>query len=115
MLEQEIEQLEMSMQDAKNNIKLLDAMERLQKNRDFKLLVESEYFEKEAARAVGMKSSPNFQEDREQKLVDNVIIGIGQLQQFFNKIFQVGMMSKRSLEEYEDEHQRLLAEGADDE
>lgn len=114
MNDSRIEEIELSIEDAKKNIRLLEALSRLQNNKDFQLLIEDEFFVQGAARAVSMKSSPNFQEPHQQRVVDNVIVGIGQLQQFFNKVYQIGQMSRRSLEEYEEEHQRLLA-GGDDE
>ena len=56
----ELQQLEANIKDAQHVIKLKKALDNLNKNTDFKLLINEEYFVKEASRLVLMKSAMNI-------------------------------------------------------
>lgn len=108
---QQIEQIELSMEHAKENISKMESLLTLTKNKDFQRIIEEGYFEKEASRAVLLKADPNMQDDESQKALSNQIIAIGYLRQYFTTIMQVGRMSENALEADEQTHAELLAEG----
>jgi uncharacterized FAD-dependent dehydrogenase len=88
---------ERAIEDAREDVALADALQRLHENKDFKKIVLTDYFEKNAQRAVMMKSDPTQQSPEKQKDIDNVIVGIGQLGMYFHKIFVFGERSANGL------------------
>lgn len=59
------------------------ALDRLRANRDFKLIIQSGYIEKEAIRLVQAKANPDLQTPEMQASIDNQINAIGTLSQYF--------------------------------
>ena len=57
-----------------------------------------------------MKSASGHEGEKEQKNLDNVLIGIGQLGQYFHKIFTFGEGAARAMEEHKNTREELLAE-----
>ena len=110
--QQQIEQLEISMDGAKENIAKMKSLLNLTKNEDFKKVIEEGYFEKEASRTVLLLADPNMQGEEEQKALQNQITAIGHLRQYFTGIMQIGRMSENALSADEATHAELLAEGA---
>lgn len=92
------QQIEISMEDAKENVALAEALERLHQNADFKKIIVDGYFEKEASRAVLLRGDPAMVGEKEQAQVNNIITSIGGLYNFFHKVFRMGEMSAQSLE-----------------
>jgi hypothetical protein len=103
-------QVEVTIEECEEQIAQADALERLHKNADFKKLILDEYFEKNAIRTVMMKSAAGHAGEKEQKDLDNVLIGIGQLGQYFNKIFVFGEGAARALGDHKNTREELLAE-----
>jgi hypothetical protein len=113
--EQQLQQVELTIQQAKEYISDADALHRLHENEDFKQVILHEYFEAESKRAVLLKSDPQMQSDDGQKQVDNVILGIGGLYAFFNKIFQYGNQAHRTLTADQQTQEEILQEQLDEE
>ena len=107
--ESQVREVEVVIEGLKKDVQLLGALERLENNKDFQLLIGSEYFKDEAARAVMSKSHPGQQSPEAQQSIEKVIIGIGQLQQFLMKVRTIGTKAKENLDEYQDYHARLLS------
>lgn len=112
---QEVKQIEISMETAKANIESMEALLRLTKNKDFKKLVEVGYFEKEASRTVLMLADPSTDviiagQPSIKEGLEKQIIAIGQLRQYFVRIMQKGRMSERSLVNDQETHAELLKE-----
>ena len=82
--ERELQELDDNMQDAKHFIDIKDSTLKLFKNKEFKKVVLEYYFKEEAARLVMAKAS-NLNEDQ-QKLINNMIYGIGALSNFFDAV-----------------------------
>ena len=80
---QQIEQIELSIENAKKRIDDAAALDRLYKSPDFKQIFLDGYFRDEASRTVLLKADPNMQGKREQKDCNNVILAIGMLRQYF--------------------------------
>jgi len=109
-LEQQMHQVEVTIEECEEQIAQAEALERLHKNTDFKKIILTDYFEKNAIRTVMMKSAAGHEGEKEQKNLDNVLIGIGQLGQYFHKIFAFGEGAARAMEEHKNTREELLAE-----
>ena len=108
--EAQLQQIEISLEDAQSNVALAEKLNRLHKNKDFQDLIIEGYFKDEASRAVLLKSDPEMCEDREQKQIGDIITSIGGLRQYFHKVFRLGQMSEQSMEADKQTRQDLLAE-----
>ena len=109
-----LEQIEISDNQAKEMIFKMESLLKLTKNRDFKKVIEEGYFEKEASRAVLLKADPNMQDAEAQKSLDNQIIAIGYLRQYFTTIMQLGRMAEQEVKANESTREEILAEQLDD-
>jgi len=109
--EQQLHQVEISLQNATKAIELGDALERLHKNSDFKKVILEDFFKEEASRAVMLKSDSNMLGEEQQITVDNIITSIGGLYQYFAKIYRIADMSIRALEANQQTREELLKEG----
>ena len=108
--EQQMQQIELTISEAEEQVELAEALQRLHKNKDFKKIILDGYFEKTAQRAVMAKSDVNTQTVEAQKGWDNVIIGVGQLGQYFHKIFVFGENAANALDADKNTREELLAE-----
>ena len=106
--EEQLEELDNNMQEAKHFIDIKDSTIKLFKNREFKKVVLDYYFKEEAARLVMAKSSA-LSEDQK-KLIDNMIYGIGALSNFFDSVHQRGIQAEQALQEDEDAKTEILQE-----
>ena len=106
--EEELNQLDANIAEAKHYIDIKKSVERLFKNRDFKKVILEYYFKEEAARLVMAKSS-NLNEEQK-KLIDCMIYGIGALSNFFDSVHQRGMQAEEALREDEDARTAILQE-----
>lgn len=95
----QVKEIEIDIEHAKEMIKLEEAMLRLKKNKDFELLILEEYFKNEAVRYVEALSSPNLQAEKYQEAIHKAMRGIGELKQFFNKISHNADMARSAIEE----------------
>lgn len=107
----DLQMIEVSIDEARKAIEKRDALLRLLKNRDFKKLVLTEYFENEPKRLATLVAHPNFQSDEQQKSVMEDLRSIGTLQQFFNMLRVQGDMNERAIKDHEEEREALLQEG----
>lgn len=110
--EAQIEQIEINMERAEGNVSVYKALQRLTDNKDFKRIVLEGYFKDEASRVVLLKADPSVQDMEQQISLDNQIIAIGQLRQYFHTITQIGRMSEHAIVEDSKTHEELLEEGA---
>lgn len=111
--EQQIEQLEMTMDQAKQYIERAEALIRLSKDKDFKLIITDGYFLKEASRLVLSKATPDMMEKEViQKDMDNSIIAIGYLKRHFNSIIAMANVSRKALLDAEETREEILKEAA---
>lgn len=108
--EQQIQQVELSLEEAKSRIADAAALDRLYKNADFKHVFLDGYFMKEASRTVLLKADPNMQTKVEQRDCENIITGIGMLRQYFAKVFALGTMAEQAMDADQKTHQELLEE-----
>jgi hypothetical protein len=111
-MDQELAQVEVSIEQAKTNIERSAALDRLKENKDFKEIILEGYFEREASRLVLLKADPNVQEEKEQAQIQKMIDSIGYLRQYLNMIYQFGSMAENALEQHEKTREDILAEAS---
>ena len=109
-IEHQMREVEVTIEQCEEQIEAAEALERLHSNADFKKLILEDYFEKNALRTVMMKSAGGHEGEREQKNLDNVLMGISQLGAYFHKIFSFGEAASRAMEEHKATREELLAE-----
>ena len=106
----ELEQINLTIEEAEKQIAKMDALDRLRENKDFQLLIENGYFKDEASRLVLLKADPNFQKEEDQIASDKMIIAIGYFRQYLRTIYQLGSIAKRSLDDYRDTRNEIMTE-----
>lgn len=109
-MDTEIEQIEMSIQQAKEAKDMMEAVMRLSDNKDFKKVIHDDYFEKYAARLVLLKSDPSMQDERQQRDVDNSIIAVGYFRQYLSSLIQLGRQAEREILDAEQAKEEIMAE-----
>lgn len=92
-----------------------DALTRLHKNKDFKMVITDAFFQDESKRAVLLRSDHEMQTPEKLAQVDNIITSIGGLFAFFNKVYTMGNMAKQSMAADQETRGELLAEQLDEE
>jgi len=106
--EEELNQLDANIAEAKHFIDIKKSVEKLHKNRDFKKVILDYYFKEEAARLVMAKSS-NLSEEQK-KLIDNMMYGVGALSNFFDSVLQRGVQAEQALRDDEEAKTAILQE-----
>ena len=106
--EEQLQELEDNMNDAKHFIDIKDSTIKLFKNREFKKVVLDYYFKEEAARLVMAKASSLNEE--QQKMIDNMIYGIGALSNFFDSVLTRGTQAEQAYRDDEDAITQILQE-----
>jgi len=108
--EQELEQIEISLEMAKEKVELGEALERLQSNVDFKKVFTESYLDKYAIRLVNLKSSIRMQDDANQKYIEGQLIAIGQLNQYMAHVRSEAISAKASINADENTREEILQE-----
>lgn len=103
----DIEQIELSIEDAKELIKRKDMALKLASNREFKKLVLDGYFVDEAARLVAV-SGDYLQKDYRDEIFD-AIKAISHFKQFMQNIVKTGEIAERELRDQEEVLDELRA------
>ena len=109
--EQDIENIEISITQAK---KILDKMKYLQsltKHPAFENVILKGYFEEEASRLVLLKADPSMQTAEGQEAITKAIDAIGHFRQYLHTVMQFGRMAEKDLEEQEGTLEELHNEG----
>lgn len=93
-------EIQVTIDQAREQIALGEAFDRLHKNKDFQKIIKSEFLEKEPARLTFLLSDPSQQSDEARQGIFHALQGVSQLHGFFRKIEQATMVAKRTLEEH---------------
>lgn len=104
----DLEQIELSINEAKEIINRKEMLDRLTNNKDFRALIIDGYFTKEAARLVQNKPYAHNSEMKED--IEANIDAIGFFRMYLNGIDQMGITALRSLEADEATREEILAE-----
>lgn len=109
-LAQDIEEIEVDIDIAKEHIALGDALVRLKKNPDFKKIFEEYYMVQEPARVVQAMADPNMQTESFQRGFHNIIRSVGNFGQFMTNILVTADRAEKLLEYAEEQRLEMLRE-----
>jgi len=111
MSDNQISEIEVTIEQAKAQIEKMEALGRLANNEDFKLVIDDGYFLKEASNLVLLLAAPGFASEEEQNRLNKNITAIGFLRQYFSGIMQIGAQAQKSVIDDENTRSELLEEG----
>jgi hypothetical protein len=109
-VENQIHQVERSVEEAKAFIAKSDALARLEKNEDFKFLVIEGILKDDAVRVVMALASPNAQSEEVQGQFKRRQAMIGELYNYLHYVHVEGDQARTGMAEYENTREELLAE-----
>jgi hypothetical protein len=109
-MNEQIENLEVSINEAKKYVDKMHSVLALTKNRDFVDVIERGYFENEASRLVLLKADPSMQKPEDQAAILKSIDAIGYFRQYLRTTIQMGRMMEKSMQEDQATREELLAE-----
>lgn len=105
-----LEQIEISLEKAREKVEMAETLKRLSTNNDFKSIFVDNYFKDYAIKLVELKANPGMQSEPNQKYIDNQINAIGYIKHFMNSIYTEGYNAARSIEADEAEREVILQE-----
>jgi len=95
-----VEQVRVTEEQAKYHIDLMESLEKLYNNKDFKNVFLDGYFKEEASRLVLLRADHNIQQDEKTVCsIDNKITGIGELRQYLLTVFARGRQMRDAITE----------------
>jgi len=98
--EEAAEEVRITEEQAKYHIEMMESLERLYNNKDFKKVFMDGYFKEEASRLVLLRADHNIQqEEKTVQSIDDKIIGIGELRQFMLTVFARGRQMREAVAE----------------
>jgi hypothetical protein len=107
----DIEEIEVSLEEAKETAALGDCLERLTKNPDFNRLIMVGYLEKEAVRTVLARSNPGMQTPERQTALNRCMDGIGELYQYFTRIDRAADQALMAIADLEETRSEMAEQG----
>jgi hypothetical protein len=111
MTQDTVQLIEESIQRNRQLIEMDKALERLESNKDFKLLIIDGYLRDEAVRLVHLKCDPGVQAPEKQASILAQINAISALVQHFRAVGQMAAMAAKAIESDEAERDELLSGG----
>jgi hypothetical protein len=111
MSNEQIENIEVSINEAKKYVDRMNSVLALTKNKDFTDVIEKGYFENEASRLVLLKADPSMQKAEDQEAILKSIDAIGYFRQYLRTTISMGRMMEKSMIEDQKTRQELMGEG----
>ena len=112
-LGQQLHQVELSIEEAKKQISLMECLHRLKDNPDFVELIHKDFLEQEAVRAVGAKAEIGMiMNEPGMQMLENIITSVGGLRQYFIKVQQQGRQAHQAMAEDQATHAEIMQEQA---
>ena len=108
--QEDLNQIELDIDHAREAIDRADALKRLFANKDFKRIIENGYFVDEASRLVLVKADPEMDSPEAQVNIQRSIDAIGPLRVYFRAILQFGDMAQRAIIDDEQTRENILTE-----
>lgn len=96
--QEQLEIIERSTEEAKEDIALKDSVQALLKNRHFKKVIIEEYIKEFSTRLVLQKAAPSQQDPDNQAYIESKLNAIGQLNQFLMDVQAMGRNAERRIE-----------------
>ncbi len=113
--DEDMKQLEMNIDDAKEMVELYGCLTRLKENKDFDRLISENFLKKEAYRVVGAKAEISvLMNEVTEKMMENIITSIGGLRQYFLKIQMQGRQAAIDIAADQETQAELLTEQAEE-
>ena len=110
---EDIHQLEVTLENAKEAVAAKDACNRLTDNKDFQKIVVEGYLQNFAARQVMLRADPEFKDPEKQADVLKAIDGIGQFRMFMLNIMAQGTAAQNAIEGDEATLEEIRNEGGE--
>lgn len=95
-----VEEIELSLENAKELVERKRQAEKLASNREFKKLVLDGYFKDEAVRLVGLSAEPTVSAYKEQIFTE--IQAISLFQQYLRNVIRLGTLAEAEMVEHEE-------------
>jgi hypothetical protein len=112
--EEQIREIEVSVEELKKAVDLKNSVEKLYNNRDFKKVFLNVYFKEEPARLTGLLADDNMIAHR--NLIIEDMLSISGVQDFLRNIVRAGQAAEQKIKEADQLQERIYEEGAlDDE
>lgn len=99
-IDQQIQEVEVNIDDAKKQVELGKAVERLRQNKDYQLVIGEGYLKDEALRNTYLLGDPNLPKDRYED-VQLSLRGIGEFNYFLSFLENRGIFMQEQLHDYE--------------
>ena len=96
--QQQIQQVELSIDDARNAISKMKCLNRLRDNKDFQELFEEDYLIQEASRVVLMKAHVSMDNPASQERLSNQIIAIGWFRNYLSTVIGYGQQAQKAID-----------------
>ena len=106
------EEIELSIEAAKEKIALAEGLKQLSANQLFKRLILDRFLKDHAVNMVYAKVAMGHQDPTNQTYIQNQLNAIGGLNQYFQLILQEGKIAKETLESHMEEQRLALEEEA---
>ena len=110
MSNQQVEQLEVEIDQARSIIALSDDINKLYSYKPFKNVILDQYFREEAVRLVALKGDREFQTPERQEAVLRQMDGIAALNAFLHRIMMAAQNARDSLDEMQNAQAEALEE-----
>jgi len=110
--ERDVDEMQISIQQAQEAVALGDALERLQNNPDFQKLIIVDYLKEQAARLGHLMSDPQMQEKSKRKEVIRELEAIGYFLSYLRTVGQRSAMAKEAIRVNQEEIDNIAAEQA---
>lgn len=104
----DMEQIEISIEEAKKLVRMGDDLRKLTSNREFKRVILDGYFKEEAQRLVSISADHALREHQPQ--IAESIRAISLFQQFLQMVDRTGNMARQQIEDLEGERDLLESE-----
>jgi hypothetical protein len=111
VMNEQFEEIELNIQEAKKLADLGDALSRLTNNKDFITVIREGYFKDEPVRLVQAKASPAMASPEGQAVVIKSIDAIGELYQYFGKIEHQADLARMAITEGEEALSEMAEQG----
>lgn len=109
--EEEIQQVELTIEEARKILAIGEAIERLENNEDFKKIIFEGYFVDQAARYTGLLAEPALQAADKQANIIHCLRGISELRQYLLTTKMAVAQCRHDLQGQLDLLEELRAEG----
>jgi hypothetical protein len=106
----QLQEINLTIEEAQKNIELMEAYHRLQDNLDFKKLILEGYYINEAADLVANKVRPELAQEHHQQMIDRLILGVGGLRMYLTKVHNMGVQAKNALDAHYRTREEIMEE-----